>query len=151
MEHISPLWRRFLAGLIDGLVLSLISYCAEFVLPLGEIHDVLIQCYFVLLHWKFGATVGKAALRIEVVDSRDGSHLTFGQALIREMPFIILVIVGMIQTDPEILGLHWTIFLLPVFVLTDGLVAVMDHKNRSIHDRLARTIVVYGNHRSRHS
>ena len=51
-------------------------------------------CYFVLLHWARGQTLGKMAFHIRVV-SRDGGPLSFGRAALRHLgSWLSAVILG---------------------------------------------------------
>ncbi|HEY7435459.1 MAG TPA: RDD family protein [Methylomirabilota bacterium] len=51
-------------------------------------------CYFILLHWARGQTLGKMAFRIRVV-TLDGGSLSFGQAVLRHIgSWLSAVILG---------------------------------------------------------
>lgn len=75
-------------------------------------------CYFVLLHWARGQTLGKMAFRIRVV-ALDGGALSFGQAVLRHLASWV---------SAAILGVGY-------------LFAAFRADKRALHDLVARTRV----------
>ncbi len=82
---------------------------------------LLISCYFVLLTYFSGATLGKKALRLQVV-TKDGSRLTFINALYRET-----------------LGKYLSSIILYIGYILAG----VDKEKRGLHDILCDTRVIY--------
>lgn len=112
--------------------------------------------YRVALHARYGKTLGKMAVGVKVLDEGEGP-ITLRQAALRDAPIIVLQVLMMaadlgtiaaggnpIAADaptpaPPALSM---IFL--VWCLADGMAAVIDPKRRSLHDRIAGTVVVRG-------
>lgn len=85
---------------------------------------LLVALYYVGLVGGRGATAGKAAMGIRVVDAVTGNAIGFGRALVREL---VLVVTGAIVL---------TGFLSPLFDRSG--------RRRGWHDRAARTTVIAG-------
>lgn len=77
-------------------------------------------CYFVLMHWARGQTLGKMAFHIRAV-SRDGGPLSFGQAALRHLGSWLSAV---------ILGVGY-------------LLAAFRADKRALHDLIAGTRVVH--------
>jgi uncharacterized RDD family membrane protein YckC len=123
-------WIRFLAKVIDGVVL----WAVFFILTLVGISSigafggsaianvgglVFGLVYTILFLGAYGATPGKMALGLKVVRS-DGSKITYGRAF----------------------GRYWA-ELLSSFTLTIGyLIAAFDGEKRALHDRICDTRVI---------
>ncbi|VGO14335.1 hypothetical protein PDESU_02894 [Pontiella desulfatans] len=135
-------WRRFGAVFIDGIIMYVANLPIGFVLgimmPLltdgsepGAMFWVafavmyLLQLlipalYMILMHGKYGATVGKKALGIKVVMS-DGSPLSYGRATGRYFAYILS---GMI-------------------LYIGYIMAGLDDQKRALHDHMCNTRVIY--------
>ena len=95
MEYASRL-QRFIAFIIDVIVLAVIvgiltatgvvefSVSEEANTTDGLIRAIIVVAYYVILTVAFGATLGKMALGMKVVD-RDGNRAGVGPILIREV------------------------------------------------------------------
>ena len=116
--------RRFVALLIDGLLLGVVSALLTLVMPDG-LASVLTLGVGVYYHVHFlstvGATPGKSAMRVRVVHE-DGRLLTQGEALVR-------YIGSMLSALALGLGYAWALF---------------DDRKRTWHDRMANSLVVEG-------
>ncbi len=128
MEYAGRL-HRFLAALVDVIVLSVIVVVlgAIGVIDLGDpstadqvLEAVISFGYYILLTAAFGATLGKMALGIRVVDER-GQKAGFFKVLIRET--IGKLVSGIVL----LLGFIWILF---------------DGKRQGWHDKIAATFVV---------
>jgi len=88
-------WRRFWAGLVDNLLVATPLVALEFWIerhwasPIAS--AACLTClaaagpaYSILLHGRFGQTLGKRLLRVKVIDL-SGARLTMGQAVRREL------------------------------------------------------------------
>ncbi len=82
---------------------------------------LLMSCYFVLLTYFCGATLGKKVMRLQVV-TKDGSRLTFINALYRET-----------------LGKYLSSIILYIGYILAG----VDKEKRGLHDILCDTRVIY--------
>ncbi len=95
MEYASRL-QRFIAFIIDVIVLAVIvgiltaigivefSVSEEASTTDGLIQAIIVVAYYVILTVAFGATLGKMAMGMKVVD-RDGNKAGAGPVLIREV------------------------------------------------------------------
>jgi uncharacterized RDD family membrane protein YckC len=129
--------RRFVAYLIDAVILWAVTFCLSFgltaVTASGGGEDIVsganlaAQCvsilialaYFVVFWATSGQTPGKMALGIKVIGT-DGSRVTWGKAILRYIGYIISGVVFF-------LGFIWIAF---------------DAKRQGWHDKIASTYVV---------
>jgi uncharacterized RDD family membrane protein YckC len=142
--QVSSITQRILAILIDGVLLLLVQKFFESVgILVGDEPWVwLMEFYFVFMHWCYSATLGKMVLKLRVVDSVTYSPLTLKQSFIRELPYIIDILVGYVFVRTSMDGEAWSEFMMPLFILGELLSAVLEDRNRTLSDRLARTMVV---------
>ena len=130
MEYAGRL-HRFLAFLVDAIVISIIILvlgAVGVIDPLDNeagastqvVEAVIAFGYYILLTAAFGATLGKMALGIKVVDE-SGQKAGFFKVLIRET--IGKVVSGLIF----LLGYIWVLF---------------DGRRQGWHDKIAATFVV---------
>ncbi len=151
-------WIRFLARIIDGLVL-IIPQLAVIVLVAGTgfitaimngdfaaltegggvftaatlINAVLYAAYEAYLTSNYGGTLGKLALGLRVC-LLDGSPLNLQQALIRHLLYAGGGILGALIPAIAFLNGLW--------VIVDTVSAAFDPQKRALHDRIAKTLVV---------
>ncbi len=152
-------WRRFWAGGVDFLVISplwaLAMAASAWPLPpatkiaLTVVYSMCVHAYSVLMHWRFGATVGKLVLGVRVVDAHGGA-ISFRQALFRDAISIVLsaysviVEIARIGTPAELVPERASTILAvsEIVVAIDVLTALTNVKRRSLHDFVAGTVVV---------
>ena len=128
-------WMRFLASLVDGIILMAITmplmyffygdellYNEAFIKgPADFVLTYVFPLVATVLFWKYkSATPGKMVLRIKIVDAKTGGSLSTGQSVGRYFAYII-------STIPLLLGYFWIIW---------------DGKKQGWHDKLAGTVVV---------
>jgi uncharacterized RDD family membrane protein YckC len=115
-------FKRLIAVVIDGLILSIalsfISGQSESLIA-SAIYFILWFGYFVWMVGKFGATIGKMAMKIKIV-KENGEKVNYSDAFIRELASYLSFIVFF-------LGYLWVIW---------------DSKKQSWHDKIAKTIVI---------
>ena len=134
-------WVRFLASVIDGVMWQVISYGAGFLIGTvgsgrsamawtGGTFDsatclltlvlmALQVAYEVYFIGRFGATLGKMALKLKVVRP-DGSPVSYMRAL----------------------GRHFAKYLSAIILLIGYIMAAFDEEKRALHDRICDTRVV---------
>jgi len=121
-------WIRFLAILIDGILLAIVNSAVAAVLNLSTSGrsglSILLGLAYYVFFWSKsslwpGQTIGSKLLKIRVIKT-DGSDLEISQALIRYVGFFISAIVLLI-------GLIWAAF---------------DPNKQGWHDKIAGTYVV---------
>jgi uncharacterized RDD family membrane protein YckC len=136
-------WRRFLAAIVDGIVLAIVNFILQFAIlfPMFGLSDtsdpanlalnigLLIGLYAIqigtgftyetVLIWKYGATLGKLACQVEVVTA-EGKPVSYGLSVGR-----------------------YFAKLLSAFTLGIGyIIAAFDEEKRSLHDRICNTRVI---------
>lgn len=131
--------KRLLAALVDGILLSILGYIIGALLgqdvttaedttgiyaldgPAGGISLLLQLAYYVYLEGgDAGATWGKRALGIRVIDSKAGGSIGYGRAFIR-------FIGRWVSALPLLLGYFWMLW---------------DKNKQTWHDKFANSIVV---------
>lgn len=124
-------WIRFGAVVIDFLILSIpIGLISQYIFGVPEnrlelsTSDVVANLTFIIVSifcWvKFAGTPGKLILNLKVLDAQTGHHVTIGQAIIRQLAYILSALC-------LLLGFFWIGF---------------DKKKQGWHDKLAKTVVV---------
>jgi uncharacterized RDD family membrane protein YckC len=165
MDKYSTFWPRYWAGVVDGLVLLPLSLADNYLetpernklvlLGWGFVSYSAYWLYSVLLHARFGQTLGKMAMGVKVLDLSETRIPTFKQAVLRDIGYIVLncgcfiyfaVLVATqrysrnaeaIDTPAIVLALAtlgW--FLLEVTTM------LTNEKRRALHDYIAGTVVV---------
>ena len=86
-------WRRFLAGFLDGLVLTPLTFPTSFLIGYGSapvaITWVILVApvgwlYTSYCHGRWGQTLGKRALNIKVVRAEDEQPISYARAFRRD-------------------------------------------------------------------
>src|SRR4051794_27649321 len=117
-------WRRFAAALIDGILLGIVDVIVRKVFSVG-----LYYALSLIINWGYftamegserGASLGKMALGIKVLDFERGGRLGYGRALVRTIAKILSAI-------PLFLGYFWMLW---------------DNEKRTWHDKIAGAVVV---------
>ena len=91
--------------------------------------------YFWIAHTAWGTTLGKQAVGLRVVTASDHSRISIRSAGIRTATFLIGPAVFLLAPAP-------LSFVGAAAWLADALVGITDPKTRSLHDRMAGTVVV---------
>ena len=155
---------RFVAMIIDGIALSILSALLVFIgtkgggviqTALEYVNHMQFAIYSVVLHGLYGQTLGKMALDIKVVDAKNEGCISFKQALLRDcVPIIVLVLmlfstlfIPVVTAADEIP--HWVIYLLFGFSFTligwhllEIITMLFNDKRRALHDFIAGTVVI---------
>lgn len=118
----SGFWRRFVAALVDGIVIGVVSGILRAILgSTGEGLGFLIGAvYFTYFHGSTGQTPGDAALSIRVIDLQGGGPIGYSRAFIRWLVSIVSAIVFL-------LGYLWMLW---------------DPEKQTWHDKAAGSVVV---------
>ena len=150
-NQIAKLWKRAIAGIADGFILLLPILVIIFVyfliisggnfanlpqvlkpdnikaaIPLVEIILRLIPlAYFTYFIGRSGQTPGKKAMNVKVVNA-DGNIIGYKRAFFRSLIFLVY----------EFGNIGLLIFII------SAIVAAVDKKKRSIHDRICETYVI---------
>lgn len=122
---------------VGGMILS--TFCVSF--------------YSFYLHGIYGQTVGKMLAKVKVLNT-DEKPINFYIAFLRELPYILIAAVFLIIDIYEIAttgnrinfgettahNVAYVVFL--IWLAAEIIVTLTDDKRRSIHDRIAGTVVV---------
>ena len=132
------LMNRFIAKLLDFVILLLISYPLSFLfVPMADI----VALAYILCADAFpqGASPGKRMVHIRTVHTNTETPCTLRQSLIRNIPFGLIVLFAIF---PPALGWIFLIFVaVPLIVLECYLLLTLDTKKR-LGDVIADTLVV---------
>jgi uncharacterized RDD family membrane protein YckC len=119
----SGFWRRFVAALIDGILLGIVSGILQAIIGKNGgygLGTLLTIGYFVYFHGTTGQTPGDAALSIRVVGKDDGAPIGYGRAFVR-----------------------WLVSLVSGFVLLLGYLWMLwDGEKQTWHDKAANSVVI---------
>ncbi len=155
--------KRLTAAIIDWIVFLPLVLIEQWLFKNTESLSVVIGwtiftaflplMYFVLLHYKYGQTIGKWVTGIKVLDVSETKSITLKQSVLRDIFYLAIQIIGLlyftflvVKTDEaEYLYndyrnfadnpiLWWTIIEL-VTMLTN-------QKRRALHDFIAKTVVI---------
>jgi uncharacterized RDD family membrane protein YckC len=132
--HYAGFWVRFLAFLIDGILLGIVTspFAPQFTTSgthfevntgSNAIGTLVGLIYFVALWAWRGQTVGMMPFNMKVVAVADGKNIDVMRALLRYVGFIIAAI-------PLLIGLIWAAF---------------DSRKQGWHDKIASTVVIRPN------
>jgi uncharacterized RDD family membrane protein YckC len=164
---------RFAAALVDGLVVGAISVTATLLNGISKnvlIATAIIQIAFSLFYHVYlvqlsGATPGKRVMNLKIV-KLDGSAVTWNEAILRQLPQILLAIVTQAITVSAVLTmdqdyydeLSWLqrmqigstnplVFQVIQWVsviwsLADIITFFTNDERRALHDKIAGTVVI---------
>ncbi|RYE53026.1 MAG: RDD family protein [Sphingobacteriales bacterium] len=109
--------------------------------------------YSVVLHYKYGQTIGKWVAAVKVLDISETRMLTFRQAIFRDIFYLLVAITGFVyyavllrQTDDQqsVLADYSRFSDNPVFwwTLIELITMLTNSKRRAVHDFIAKSVVV---------
>ena|SRR5947209_1191195 len=159
------IWPRIRAGFFDGVVLAPLAFADNFVLAPERGAFILIAwaaisysaywLYSVLLHARYGQTLGKRAAHVKVLDLSEERIPTLRQAVLRDSGYILLNCLSLVYFIHLVLTRQYSeaavATSLPAQILTlAGLLwfllevttAFASPKRRAFHDVIAGTVVV---------
>ena len=152
------LWPRIGAGILDAVllfvgmmvVLRITGYSMEDLKDAPPLLRVGVSLpgllYQVLMHWKYGATLGKMAFRIRVVDFATEGPIRFGQSVMRDLVPVVaalLPIPGWYLGGPVYRGLRTAADLAnSLWAWAEIITALFNPKRRAVHDFLADTVCI---------
>lgn len=162
-------WPRFWALLIDGIILSTAAFVLNSVLgetesPVVTILSSIIPFFYnPIMEYQYGATVGKMALRIKIVNA-DLQRLTINNVIFRNLIYFSIQLVDIAVElyqfyntsensiggfnslsdffTPQItMALIFGVFVIVIYIV-ELIFLLTDEKHRSLHDRIGKTFVV---------
>lgn len=130
-QRYAGFWIRFVAALIDGILLAIVNYLITLLFGLifgknaaniaSTFEWIISIGYYVVYQQKYGQTIGKKAMKIKVV-TYDGKTPTMFTFFLRE-------IIGK--------------FISAIILLIGYFMIIWDAKKQALHDKIASTYVVY--------
>jgi len=163
---LAPRWKRLVAQIIDGVLISIVLNIVGFFALLGTARDiqrnglplldgarhigavmalasiVVVAVYQVALIGTTGQTLGKLAMRIKVVRESDGRLPEFGTAFMRWLIQFVAPVVAAAPFGFHVggsTGAEIAVLLAPIIVYGPIL---WDRRRQGAHDKAAGTIVV---------
>lgn len=156
---------RFLAGLIDSFLLIIMLvilnpwlYSTQLPKAIYILHFIINSTayyfYSVLMHGRYGQTVGKMLCNVKVIDKSEKHPITYKQAFLRDSVAIIIGLISMFALLPEVLrGInpadlpdsvwHATLSLFSTLWFFLEITTMMTNKKRrALHDYIAGTVVI---------
>ena len=126
-------WQRFAAFAIDGLIVTVISvplmvllFGAEYfslasATRAWDLATALVAAVAVIGFWRYcGATPGKLAMDIKIVDAKTGARPSTARLVVRFLCYFL-------SAAPLYLGFFWI---------------AIDRRKQGWHDKIARTVVI---------
>ncbi|MBI2441467.1 MAG: RDD family protein [Lentisphaerae bacterium] len=169
MKKYRTFWRRFWAGWVDALVF-LPCYPLNFwimnhagsmpvaVLALWHVlNSVVGFAYSIVLHGRYGQTLGKMALRVKVMDVSESRRIGFKQAFLRDaVPLITMLAILPHDLIQIFYGTSFmlnkgampdTLSMIPSYIIGGWLclevvTMLLNSKRRAIHDFIAHSVVI---------
>ncbi|MBW8323705.1 MAG: RDD family protein [Prolixibacteraceae bacterium] len=151
---------RFWAAMIDGLVFLpfvivekhlFLSTENKVGFILWQIFCVILSCgYSVIMHTRYGQTLGKMVLKVKLVDVSEACPVTFQQAIMRDIVGIGITCVALVYfiislQNTELITKNYDDFMSPwsfLWLLLELVTMLSNPKRRAIHDFIAHTVVV---------
>lgn len=165
IEKYQTLPRRLVATLIDAVLVVPLYFLFTYLTSLGEQTLSIVTVislpiypyiYTVLLHGRYGQTLGKKLMSLKVVQATDESSVNYVQAFLRVLVPICIWLLGLISIvvggvmvavgqHVNNLGDLWvTLFgsILIGWYIVDWLCAVISKKSLALHDRISGCVVI---------
>ena len=164
----NTLWPRFVASIVDSIALWPLGLLLDFLMDtevvflllfFNMINHLAPFLYSILLHGKYGQTLGKYAMSVKVIGVSEQQNITFKQALMRDIVPLLLVtfsffymvsISDQLQSQTAITSSAVETFI-PMIILgsisfiwaaLEILTMLFHEKSRALHDLIANTVVV---------
>jgi uncharacterized RDD family membrane protein YckC len=156
-------WKRFWAAIVDGIVfmpfllaghwIEQSAYDASLVMAWTIFATFAPIVYSVLLHYKYGQTIGKWVTDIKVIDVSETRLISLRQSLLRESFYIGIELIALLYFlflvvqagDINYIVEDYRSFTdIPFFLwlLLELVSMLTNKKRRAVHDFLAKSVVV---------
>ncbi|HMP89293.1 MAG TPA: RDD family protein [Kiritimatiellia bacterium] len=168
MNRYSTFWRRFVASIVDGFVFMPVSLASMWIFSSAHV-DVYVQtiwavissaifpAYSILLHGRYGQTLGKMVMKVRVIDVSETRAINYRQALLRDIVPLLMMLAMMPHevrllltgksyhtnpgTMPDLYSMIFIYASMGWFIL-EMLSMLLNKKRRAVHDFIAGTVVV---------
>jgi uncharacterized RDD family membrane protein YckC len=155
--------KRLWAAIVDGIVFSPLLLVEQWIYKTTSNGSILFAwatfvsfaplIYSVVLHYKYGQTIGKWVATVKVLDFSETRTLTFRQAIFRDSFYLLVAIIGFVyyavllrQTDDKqaVLADYSSFSDNPVFwwTMIELITMLTNAKRRAVHDFIAKSVVV---------
>jgi uncharacterized RDD family membrane protein YckC len=158
-------WPRFWAGWIDGLIFLPLYYVDSWIQSATTETTLLVlwfilytfssDAYSVLMHARFGQTLGKMLTGVKVLDVSE-AKLSFRQALLRDVVAIVFSLITVANALPRMLAgldpfaepsqFSWIdkfwMYGSVIWFAAELVTMLTNAKRRAVHDFIARSVVV---------
>jgi uncharacterized RDD family membrane protein YckC len=164
----STFWQRFFASLLDGLILIPFVVIDTFNKTSWKSYLILILSFIITLAYKpffemkYGATLGKMALNLRIVNRNyqraDSKNIVLRNIFDITDRILIGIITVIIFATPSFqdidslakysnlsnseMGANWITIGMGIIVLIDSIVLIADSRRQSLHDRIGQTFVI---------
>jgi uncharacterized RDD family membrane protein YckC len=167
-------WRRLGAAVVDWLVLLPLSLLGLWALASSKTASLLLLvplsvisiAYHIVLHARFGQTVGKMATHVRVM-RLSGGPIAWREALLRSSVDMVFAGIGIVSytitvtrfpelawsanwtekakmlTELQPVWARWTGYLGQAWIWSEVLTMLLNRQKRALHDFLAGTVVVH--------
>jgi uncharacterized RDD family membrane protein YckC len=157
---------RLFAAIADMIILSLLAFAFSYIInffftesKITSAIDTAFEssfnlAYFIFLHGKYGQSIGKMIMNVKIVSFPDESPITYKQAMVRDLPYLILIALDfllwcLLQITPSISGnfIFSAIGILAsyaaiIWFILEIITMLTDERRRAIHDKIAGTVVI---------
>lgn len=160
----STFWPRLLAAIIDSVLLALVFSVPEIVDIFGAPQNLSTSwwfevisgysgyIYYIVMHGKYGQTIGKMVVGVKVVDHFTENSISYRQALLRDVVpllFITWSVALNLLANMSVLDLsRMTTTMIIIggissfWVWLEILTMLTNSKSRALHDFIAKTVVI---------
>lgn len=162
MDRYHTFWKRFWAGILDGLLFIPFDLMDDRVrsLDLSATMSVLwlfvsyfiFSAYVVIMHARYGQTVGKMITGVTVLTVAREDSISSRQSVIRESPYIGILLIGWLVNSYAIAAdagisqfafIDMTIgYAAMTWFILEVITMLFNDKRRALHDYIAGTVVV---------
>ena len=164
----STFWQRFFATIIDGFVLAPFIIIDIFNKTTWKSNSILFASFVITLLYKpflegkYGATLGKMAIKLTIVN-QEYHKASIDNIIFRNVFDIVnrllLVILTFITFSSEgfkdvntlakytkfanaTTGLNWLTYFFSILALVDAIVLIADNRRQALHDKIGKTLVI---------
>ncbi|MEO6669857.1 MAG: RDD family protein [Ferruginibacter sp.] len=164
MDKYSTFGQRFLSGFIDGLIFLPLALADNYIHDVKDnvlfviwqfAYLISLTLYTVIGHGKYGQTIGKKIMNIQVLDVNEVRLIGYRRAFLRESIWVALNIVFLIYYSIEsfrnpinVLELRVTVMdgfcgiSMMLWFFLEVITLLFNSKRRAIHDYIAGSVVI---------
>ena len=154
--------KRFWAAVVDSIVfmplllvdkLLFNSNQSQTVLTVWLIFTSFLPIFYsIILHYKYGFTIGKWVTRVKVLDVSETHTLTLKQSIMRDIVLLLVQVIGLFYILVHVNQSQGNSFILDyddftgtpllIWMVAELISMLTNVKRRAIHDFIARSVVV---------